>query len=69
MEDEILYVDLMNGFQINWGVKNIGWGEFYFQPTAIDGDGKIYCSNEMMSKEFIKAILCKMVDDCILEEV
>ncbi len=65
MEDKIQYVDLMRDFQINWSVKNIGWGEFYFYNK----NGNLHCSNELMSKAFIKDILCKMIDDCILDEV
>lgn len=64
MEDRILYVDLMSSFQINWSVKNIGFGQFYFY----NNDDKLHCSNEMMSREFIKEILCKMIDDCELDE-
>jgi hypothetical protein len=63
MENKIMYADLMNGFQIKWSVKNIGWGEFYFYNK----DENIHCSNELMSKEFIKSILNNMVDNCILD--
>ena len=31
-------------------------------------DGKILCNNEYMGKEFIRAGLNKLVDDCILTE-
>lgn len=64
MKDRILYADLIHEFQISWSVKNIGWGVFYFYNK----DGKLHCSNETMSKEFIKEILCKMIDDCELDE-
>lgn len=45
-----------------WSAKGIGFGELYFYEK----DGKIYCDNELMGKEFIKRMLCKMVDDCEL---
>ena len=65
MKNKIVYANLKNSFQINWAVNKIGFGEFYFYLD--DEDNKIRCSNELMSKEFIKEILCKMVDNCILD--
>lgn len=47
-----------------WNAKGIGFGEFDFY---IEGD-KIYCINEHTNKDFIKKMLCKMVDDCELED-
>lgn len=47
---------------INWIVKDCGFGEIKFYQ---DGD-KIYCDNELMSKDFIKGILCLIVDKAIL---
>jgi hypothetical protein len=48
-----------------WSCKGKGFGEFSFRTLE---DGKIICSNEMESKEFIKLMLFKMVDDCVLED-
>jgi len=50
---------------IAWGVAGIGWGEFTFY---IGEDKKVHCLNEIMSKDFLKKQLCKMVDNCILDE-
>lgn len=50
---------------LSWCKSGVGFGEFTFYNKK----GKIYCNNETMSKEFIKEMLCKMVDDCILTEV
>ncbi len=50
------------GSQFQWTAKGVGFGEFYFYEE----DGKIKCSNELMGKEFIKRMLCKMVDECEL---
>lgn len=58
--------ELVNGFQVNWTSKGTGFGQFYFYHK--EEDGKTHCSNELMSKEFIKKMLCQMVDDCILDE-
>lgn len=49
---------------VQWTAKGIGFGEFYFY----ENDGKLYCDNEAMSKDFIKRMLCQMVDDCILSD-
>ncbi len=47
-----------------WSVKGVGFGSIGFYTK----DDKVNCNNELMSREFIKDILCKMVDDCIMEE-
>jgi len=46
----------------NWSACGVGFGQFYFYIK----DDKIMCSNEQKDKEFIKKMLCKMVDDCEL---
>jgi len=43
-----------------------GFGEFHFYIDR--KNGKVYCDNELMSKKFIKDLLCDMVDGCILTE-
>ena len=42
-----------------WNIKGFGFGEtvFFYE------DGKLKCDNETMSKEMIKTILCKFVDN------
>lgn len=57
-------VELCNGFQLNWSRAGTGFGQLYFY---VDGD-TIKCSNECMGKEFIKKVLCDMVDQCQLQE-
>lgn len=54
---------------VGWEAKGRGFGEFYFY-TKEDEEGnlKIYCDNELCNKEFIKKMLCKMVDDAELTE-
>lgn len=49
---------------LQWSCEGIGFGHLAFYTK----DGKIYSNNEYMSKEFIKAVLNKMVDVCILTE-
>ena len=59
------FVALESPFMITWGAESIGWGEFYFY---VGEDKLVHCRNEIMSKHFIKEQLCKMVDECILDE-
>jgi len=47
-----------------WSMKGMGFGSVGFYEK----NGKVHCNNELMSKQFVKDILCKMVDDCIMEE-
>jgi hypothetical protein len=47
------------GFSVSWIQKNRGFGEYTFFMK----DGKLCCDNECDSKEQVKYLLCKMVDD------
>ncbi len=47
----------------NWDAEGIGFGQLSFY---IEND-KLMCGNELMGKDFIKEMLCKMVDDCELD--
>ena len=58
-------VSLHGSFRFDWTLKGIGFGQFYFYEK----DGKVYCNNEYMSKEYIKRALCAMVDQCELTDV
>jgi len=59
------FVDLNQGpITISWTAKDVGWGQFTFTQQ----DDQIYCSNEGMSKDFIKKVLCDMIDNCILTD-
>jgi hypothetical protein len=58
-------VSLHKRFGFDWSAKGIGFGQFYFYQ---DKYGVIHCDNECMSKEFIKRILCSMVDQCELAD-
>lgn len=49
---------------LQWS-SNIGFGHLAFY---LGEDGKIYCNNETMSKDFIMKVFRKMVDDCVLNE-
>lgn len=46
-----------------WSQKGCGFGELAFY----ENDGKLMIMNEGMSKEWIKAFVCKAIDDATLE--
>ena len=50
----------------NWSAKGCGFGQLSFYTK--EGDNTIYCNNEMMSKEFVKKMLCQMVDDAVMND-
>ena len=55
-----------------WTAKDHGFGEFTFYVIGgklryVIGD-KLRCDNEAMSKDFIKKMLCQMVDDAELDD-
>lgn len=55
-----------DGVQFSWMAKDIGFGSMYFYIS--EKDGMVHCNNEYMSKDFLKRMLCKMVDDCVLDD-
>ena len=58
-------VTVPHPFLVRWSIPGIGFGEFWFKTDQ--ETGKIICDNETMSKETIKKVLCKLVDDCELD--
>jgi len=55
----------MNGsLDIKWSRSGLGFGEFYFWAGD---DGVIHCSNEGMSKAFLKEVLGQLVDQAIMD--
>lgn len=53
-------------FGLNWTAKGIGFGQMYFRVDT--KDGYVHCSNEYMGREFLKRMLCAMVDNCVLDD-
>lgn len=49
---------------IGWSTKSAGFGHLSFN----NNDGKIHCSSETMSRNFVKEVLNKLVDASIFEE-
>ena len=45
-----------------WSKDRVGFGEFIFFTNPETGTMK--CESEMMGKEFVKEMLCLMVDKC-----
>jgi hypothetical protein len=48
-----------------WSATGVGFGGMYFYFD--EKDGYVHCSNEIMGREFIKKMLCQMVDNCVLD--
>jgi len=49
----------------NWSAKGRGFGQMYFHFDK--EDGYVHCDNELMNREFLKEMLCKMIDNCVLD--
>lgn len=49
---------------LGWNCKGVGFGHIAFYEK----EGKIYCNNETMGKDFVKAVLIKLVDESIFTE-
>jgi len=50
---------------ILWSKSGVGFGEMRFE---LDKEtNQLHCNNEGMSKAFLKEMLSKMVDACIME--
>lgn len=63
---EIENIEFLSGNSIycNWSAKNTGFGQF---SLHVNKDGKAVLFLEGMSKSFAKTLLCKIVDDAIIE--
>jgi len=53
-----------DGVLFTWTAKGTGFGELYFYHK----DGKLKCDSETMGKEFVKRMLCQMVDDAEFDD-
>ena len=58
-------INIDNTFIIQWSEPGTGWGEFTFYK---DEDGGIHCDNECMSKEFVKKIMNRFIDEIIFDD-
>lgn len=56
-------IELEDGFAFDlaWTTKSAGFGH----TTFYNKKGKLYCDNETMSKDFVKAVMCKLVDEAV----
>ena len=57
----------LNSIAIQWSKAGIGFGLFTFYVK--DGSDKLHCDNETMSREFVKEMLCLMVDQSEFDDV
>ena len=49
----------------NWEAKGVGFGQMEFH---VGEDGYVHCYNEIMGREFLKKMLCQMIDNAVMEE-
>jgi len=50
---------------IGWDCEK-GFGNMAIKQVVSDGDVQFFIDNEMMSREFLKRVLCAIVDKAIL---
>lgn len=74
-EYEITYAEMKafdnefyEGFEVNWGAKNIGFGQVILYMDKKEEGNKLYCDNETMSKEFVKAVFDKLIESAEFKE-
>ena len=60
------YVSGEGNLFLKWGINNCGFGELYVSQNK--ENEKFVFSSEYMSRESVKAILCKMIDDGIFSD-
>jgi hypothetical protein len=58
-------IDIDDDFILYWSEPGIGFGEFVFYK---DEDGNIHCDSETMSKEFLKKIFARFIDEVIFDD-
>ena len=63
-EQQMIPIGCEDAVSFSWGVPGRGFGQLIFYMK----EGKLYCDNECMDKEFIKERLCKLVDNAELTE-
>jgi len=51
---------------VYWSCEK-GFGNFLIKQTITDGELTFFIDNEMMDRDFIKRVLCAIVDKAILE--
>lgn len=60
---DVTQLTVSGSLNIHWSIKGIGFGS-----TGIESDDEnIMIYNECMSKQFLKKLLCKLVDDAVLD--
>lgn len=57
-------IDVTGELRIRWGAVGIGFGELYMYSDA----DLLMIDNECMSKEFLKKLFCKIIDQSTLSD-
>jgi hypothetical protein len=53
-------------FCLCWGEPGVGWGEVHF--SVREGTDQVIMHTESMSKEFVKKMVCRMIDNAEIED-
>lgn len=53
-------------FTIKWAKKKVGFGQFTVYHKG--KSKRLYIANEFMSKDFIKKIINKLINDAVLDD-
>jgi len=64
--NKVQYANLINSFTVQWGVEKIGFGEF--RAYYDDRTSNIVFETEGMDREFVKQVLCAMVDNAVFDD-
>lgn len=57
-------IDVTGELRVRWGAVGIGFGELYMYSDA----DLLMIDNECMSKEFLKKLFCKIIDQSTLSD-
>lgn len=49
---------------VRWSRKDVGFGGFYFYTM----NGVLHCSSECMGRDFVKKVLCDLVDAAVFDD-
>ncbi len=59
----IVSIDIFPHVVITWGTKSAGFGNITFYKKG----KKLHCDSETLPKDFVKAVLLKLVDTAIFD--
>jgi hypothetical protein len=58
----VVDVEVLRAPYLRWQTASAGFGEVRFYRGE---DGRVHCENECMSRDFVKSVLMRLVDDAV----